>query len=701
MDITLSAEQEALFKIMEQSSQHLFITGRAGTGKSVLLRHFRENTKKRVVVTAPTGIAALNVRGQTIHSLFKLPPQLYRKGSLSPNTRLYSLLKRIDCLVIDEVSMVRADLLDAIDERLRKANQNDIAFGGVQVIMFGDVYQLPPIVEENLAPYFESVHGGHFFFNALAWREAEFKVYELTQVFRQKDPAFRDVLNAVRDGTIVDDQIEVLNARYGIPTPDEGTITLATTNALVTQINQRKLDQLPGKLYEYRAVITGEMKRSVFPTEENLQLKEGAQVVLLKNDKDARWVNGTVGKIEELSENEIKVRIGEIVYTLEKESWEEIVYEYDHDTQKVSSRVASSFTQFPIRLAWALTIHKSQGQTYESVALDLTTATFAAGQLYVALSRCTSLEGLYLKMPVRRSHIIVEPKVISFMSRCETIQVEVIEDIHHDKIIVEEIKIHHDEIDIPSINVQEEIHHDEIVGDTVVAQSQLDHDEKDEELTRTLAISKLSGHELFVALIAESNRREKKGRTKKERKSTQGRKPKSGVVREPMQLSLDARTIQVLNEMGVNKSQLYEELLQQHEPFFKMYTAVIGTAPMVRADKCSDAQARDADLAELRAKMDDQARTIEDQAREISRLAERLNVEKRYLQERGTRKYGFKAFLKKQPSTPFIEKFLADQFALPRDTRAHYEYRLPLLHCTEEERQEFTDLWKLMLLLQP
>lgn len=422
--VTLSSEQKALFQIMEESNQHLFITGRAGAGKSVLLRHFRENTKKRAVVAAPTGIAALNVRGQTIHSLFKLPPQLFRKGSLSHNMRLYSLLKRIECVVIDEISMVRADLLDAIDERLRKANENDAPFGGVQIIMFGDVYQLPPVVEENLAPYFENVHGGHFFFNALAWREAEFKIFELTQVFRQKDPVFKDILNAVRDGSFNDGQIKQLNTRHGVTTPEEGTITLAPTNTLVTNINQQRLNRLPGKEHLYKATITGEMKRSVFPTEENLYLKKDAQIVLLKNDMDKRWVNGTVGKIEALFDDHIDIRVNNTVYTIEQETWEEIAYTYDSDTHKVEAKTVSSFTQYPIRLAWALTIHKSQGQTYESVALDLTTGTFAAGQMYVALSRATSMEGLYLKMPVQRKHIIVDAKVIAFMSRREAIAIE-------------------------------------------------------------------------------------------------------------------------------------------------------------------------------------------------------------------------------------------------------------------------------------
>lgn len=661
-DIKLSDEQQALFDVMEGTRRHMFVTGRAGAGKSVLLRYFREHTKKRAVVAAPTGIAALNVRGQTLHSLFKIPPQLYRKGSLSPNTRLRSLLKRIECLVIDEVSMVRADIMDAIDERLREATGKDIPFGGVQVVMFGDVYQLPPVVEENLAPYFENVYGGHFFFNAEVWREAAFNIYELTQVFRQKDPIFREILNAVRDGTVVEGQIEQLNGRYGVSMPVEGVVTLAPTNNLVTAINQKQLDQLPGQARQYQAIVTGEMKKSVFPTEENLQLKEGAQVVLLKNDKDARWVNGTVAVVEKLFDDHIDVRVGGIVYTLDKETWEEVVYSYDQDTQKVEAHVTSSFTQYPIRLAWALTIHKSQGQTYESVALDLTTATFAPGQMYVALSRCTRLEGLYLKVPVKREHIIVDAKVAAFMSRREAIKVEVeevqIEEGQPEEAVIEVselvevepepivevepepmkalaiLDISQDEISIleilPSaVSVKiEEIRdglfrHDEIEGEIISEVSQ-------EVVTTTLAEGKVSriaaievlcpecnspcvdpatqsqlltyelvGHSVICSscqkvcivplnafslqgdVIAReklatgitNSKREKKGRTKKEKKSTKGRKAKSGVVREPMQLSLDVRTIQALNQMGVNKSQLFEDLLQQYEPFLEAYAA--------------------------------------------------------------------------------------------------------------------------------
>jgi hypothetical protein len=431
-NISLSGEQKALFDVMESTRQHMFITGRAGAGKSVLLRYFRENTKKRVMVAAPTGIAALNVKGQTIHSLFNLPFELYQPGKLQANPRLYTLLKRIDTLVIDEISMVRAELLDAIDERFRKACRTDEPFGGKQVIMFGDVYQLPPVVETKLVPYFERTYGGYYFFNAQVWKQTAFKIYELTQVFRQKDPVFKGILNAVRDGSVVESQLEQLNTRYGVSIPDDGkTITLAPTNNLVTNINQKRLRQLDGETYEYHATLLGKISDKDFPTEEIIELKVGAQVVLLQNDKDKRWVNGTVATVTALekydkkkkTEDKITVCVDGIDYTLEKATWEKIRYEYDHAEDEVKAEVVSSFTQFPIRLAWALTIHKSQGQTYESVALDLTTSTFAPGQMYVALSRATSLEGLYLKMPVKAKDIIVDPKVKEFMSKCEAIQV--------------------------------------------------------------------------------------------------------------------------------------------------------------------------------------------------------------------------------------------------------------------------------------
>jgi ATP-dependent DNA helicase PIF1 len=547
MDIKLSVEQETLFTVMEKTKQHLFITGRAGAGKSVLLRHFRENTKKRAVVAAPTGIAALNIKGQTLHSLFRLAPNLHRHGKLAPNARVCSLLKRVETLVIDEISMVRADLLDAVDERLREAHKNDLPFGGVQIIMFGDVYQLPPVVEPDLMQYFEAVHHGYFFFHALVWKQAEFKIYELTQVFRQKDPVFKDILNAVRDGTVTDSQIEALNTRYGASPAGDETVTLAPTNALVTEINQKRLDQLEGKARQYTATITGEMKKSTFPTEENLWLKKGAQIVMLKNDKDGRWVNGTVGKIEALFDDHIDVRISGIVYTLERETWEEVTYTYDLETQKIEMKVASSFTQYPIRLAWALTIHKSQGQTYQNVMLDLTTATFAPGQMYVALSRCTSMEGLSLKMPVKRKDIIVDAKVTAFMAKRETIKVEEVEPEEVTPVSVAML---------PEQAIVSDVLHEEITA-LAPASVQFHHDGNEEGI---IQVSK--------------ERKQEPGQEEQKAKRGRGRPKKAGdtgTIRDRVNISLDVDVIRFLRSQK-NYSELIESLIQglpEYDDFLK------------------------------------------------------------------------------------------------------------------------------------
>jgi len=422
--ITLSTEQQSSFETIERTRKHLFFTGRAGTGKSVLLRYVREHTQKRVVVVAPTGIAALNVQGQTIHKFFKLPPKLYTPGSLKPNSSLSIILRNTDLLIIDEVSMLRADLLDAIDERCREACRNNVPFGGIQLVMFGDLFQLPPVVEEGLMEYFTDVHGGYFFFHAQVWKKTTFTIHELTQMFRQTDQEFRDILNAIRDGSVTEAQLAQLNERSNYPIPEEGVVTLAATNALVTEINQKRLDQLDGEMFQYEAKIEGEMKKTSFPTEPFLQLKKGAQVVLLKNDSHGRWVNGTVGIVAELAKDQIWVRVGNFVYTIEKETWEEIVYEYDFATRKVEMHVVSSFTQFPVRLAWCGTIHKSQGNTYDGVCIDLSSDTFAPGQFYVAASRCRTLDGLYFPHPVKRSHIITDSTVQAFMAGKESLCME-------------------------------------------------------------------------------------------------------------------------------------------------------------------------------------------------------------------------------------------------------------------------------------
>lgn len=426
--LVLSDEQRAIFNILENGNNNVYITGKAGTGKSALLQYFQFKSKKKLVVVAPTGVAALNVGGQTIHSLFGLPPQFLSEEKIQ-QIKIYQkkafLLRHIDTVVIDEISMVRADVMDAIDHILRKARRNDKPFGGVQMIMFGDLYQLPPVVSDpQLIKYFMHNHGGFYFFNAKVWQNTQLDKYELTHIFRQKDENFKEILNAIRHGSVAEDLLTKLNERVVCKMPSEGVITLATTNNSVTEINASRLSQLPGKEIIYRAIITGQLEETSFPTEEVLHLKKGAQVIFLRNDKEKKWVNGTVGCIESLSENEIKVNIDGITYQVPQETWNKIRYYYDPYTRKIEEEVVSSFTQFPLRLAWAMTVHKSQGQTYGSVAVDMGDGAFAHGQTYVALSRCKSLEGLYLKRQILLEDIIVDPSIITFMNSVKTIEIQ-------------------------------------------------------------------------------------------------------------------------------------------------------------------------------------------------------------------------------------------------------------------------------------
>lgn len=416
-DITLSSEQKELFELLERSNSHYFFTGKAGTGKSVLLQFFRQKSEKNIVICAPTGVAALNIGGQTIHSLFRIPPGFVKKDSLKIEKRTAKLLKHIDAVVIDEVSMVSPDLMDAMDHLLRQAKKCTTPFGGVQMIMFGDLYQLPPVLtDKELYDYFEKNHGGYFFFNAHVWRNTSFTTRELTTIFRQKDESFKIILNAVREGTITDDQLALLNKRT-VATPSDGVVILATVNASVARINETRLSKLESKACEYAAEIEGSLEKSAFPADEVLRLKKGAQVMLLKNDKEKRWVNGSIGYVDSLTETTIQVNIDGVKHSIPKETWKKIRYTFNQATNSIEEEVVSSFTQFPIKLAWAITIHKSQGQTYTAVVIDMGRGAFAPGQAYVALSRCRTLEGIYLKRPISREDIIVESKIAEFMKK--------------------------------------------------------------------------------------------------------------------------------------------------------------------------------------------------------------------------------------------------------------------------------------------
>ncbi len=440
---TLSAEQEELFRLIEDTREHVFITGRAGTGKSTLLQHFAQHTEKTIAICAPTGVAALNVEGQTIHSLFRLPIGLIANTQLEQAEPTRRILGSIDTLVIDEISMVNADLMDGIDRALRQARgRRAEPFGGVQVVMFGDPYQLAPVPPRgDELRYVQDTYRSFWFFDAKVWtggqsadglldvgsHGAELHVRELVQVHRQSDDGFKAMLNAVRFGRVTAEIAGVLNGQGARKPPEqeEGeapVITLASRNDIVANINRRHLAALSGREQTAQAEISGDFGRgeSAYPADSELKLKVGAQVMFLRNDipmggEPPRWVNGTIGTVTRILGGSVRVEIDGVEVDVEPAVWERFRYAYNPLTKTLSRDVVAEFTQFPLRLAWAVTIHKSQGKTYDRAIIDLGSGAFAPGQTYVALSRLTSLDGLYLSRPLRPSDIRVDPDVTRFM----------------------------------------------------------------------------------------------------------------------------------------------------------------------------------------------------------------------------------------------------------------------------------------------
>jgi ATP-dependent exoDNAse (exonuclease V) alpha subunit len=416
-DLTLSAEQQAVFDAIETTQDHIFVTGRAGTGKSTLLNHLSWHTSKQVVICAPTGVAALNVGGQTIHSLFRLPIGVIADHEIEQSRELRKLLGTVDTIVIDEVSMVNADLLDAVDRSLRQARQRPHeAFGGAQVVLFGDPYQLAPVPgDADERAYFDDQYRSMWFFDAKVWKEADLRIYELSVIHRQHEAEFKFMLNAVRHGRVTAEIAKRLNDTGARPAPKDGAITLATTNSTVTRINSAALARLPGRALTARAEVSGEFGGRSYPADEALELKVGAQVMFLRNDSDQRWVNGSIGTVTKI-DNTVWVEVDGEVHQVQPAVWEKYRYSYSQTTKALKKDIVAEFTQFPLRLAWAVTIHKSQGKTYERAIIDLGERSFAPGQTYVALSRISELDGLYLTRPLRPSDIIVDENVLRFMS---------------------------------------------------------------------------------------------------------------------------------------------------------------------------------------------------------------------------------------------------------------------------------------------
>lgn len=406
--------------IMENTNLSVFITGHAGTGKTTAQKYFRANTKKNIVVLAPTGIAAINSGGQTIHSFFRLPPKIIQKDDIK--RLFYSILiQNLDMVIIDEVSMVRADLMDGVDYALRvNRDEMDKPFGGCQMAFFGDLFQLPPVVKKEEMEVLKKKYRTPYFFSAKVFDEFDVKYIELSKIYRQMDVEFINLLNRIRDKRHTDEDLKLLNKRVqktNIRSTSNKVIVLTTTNSLASSINQDRLAKIPEREYSYKATITGKFDMSAYPTDTDIRLKIGAQIILIKNDIDKNWVNGTLAKVVELSDDSIMVDIKGCVCKVRIDRWDKIEYSYDEKEDKVKSNIVGTFEQYPIRLAWALTIHKSQGHTLDKLILDLGHGAFVHGHVYVALSRCTSLEGITLKRPVIHSDIIFDKRIYEFRDR--------------------------------------------------------------------------------------------------------------------------------------------------------------------------------------------------------------------------------------------------------------------------------------------
>jgi ATP-dependent DNA helicase PIF1 len=434
------------FRTMEETDRNVFITGRAGTGKSTLLRYFRDRTKKNSVVLAPTGVAAVNVKGQTIHSFFHFRPDVTpgTVGRIRPKDK--DMYRKLDVIIIDEISMVRADLLDCVDTFLRKYGRKKAQpFGGIQMVFFGDLYQLPPVVTAKEKALFTDYYKSPYFFSARVFDEDlfsamqvrstpfEMEFIELEKVYRQRDKRFLDVLNSIRNYTVTDDDIREINRRHKpvfIEKPDEFYISLTTTNAVAEKINRNRLSGLNDTEHQYPGVIEGDFEARNLPTALNLIIKKGSQVMLLNNDPRGRWINGSIGRIADIDEGDdgpdvlwVELSDGEVVDVLPYQ-WEMFEFSYDQKTSKILSESVGSFTQYPLRLSWAVTIHKCQGMTFDRAIIDIGSGTFSHGQLYVALSRCTTLNGLVLRKPVQKNHVLLDRRVVGFITRFQYRQAE-------------------------------------------------------------------------------------------------------------------------------------------------------------------------------------------------------------------------------------------------------------------------------------
>lgn len=424
-------EFENALRLIKFTNNSVFLTGKAGTGKSTFLRYVCEQTRKKFVVLAPTGIAAINAGGVTLHSFFKIPfhPILPDDPKFSPinlpkalRYKKYKqkLIREVELIIIDEISMVRADIIDFIDKILRFYSHNmREPFGGKQLLLVGDVFQLEPVVKADERDILRRFYDGPYFFNARVFQQMKLVSIELKKVYRQTDQVFISVLDHIRQASTRREDLDLLNSRYGAATAaesdEEMKVTLATTRDTVNHINDQRLAALEGKTVTLIGQVVGEFPENSRPTDIELELKPEAQIIFIKNDPDKRWVNGTIGKVVDISTETLVIKTDDgHEYDVKQEMWSNVRYTYNDDEKKIEEEVLGTFKQFPVKLAWAITVHKSQGLTFKRAEIDFSGGVFAGGQTYVALSRCVSLDGITLKKPISQRDIFVKNEVVDF-----------------------------------------------------------------------------------------------------------------------------------------------------------------------------------------------------------------------------------------------------------------------------------------------